>query len=139
MNWGPAVRLELFTRPDGLRPGRGQRHIQLFSLAPGKRQIQPWLRANLIMCWKVFHGHSCVSPADLFQQPPQNRTRGHCYKIFPPATNTDIRKRFFTIRCIPVWNSLSSDTVWACSSALNRIRLRHRWWRSGGGQRWNDR
>ena len=28
---------------------------------------------------------------------------------------------------------------WACSSALNRIRLRHWWWRSGGGQRWNDR
>ena len=28
VNWGPAARLELFTRPDGLRPGRGQRHIQ---------------------------------------------------------------------------------------------------------------
>ena len=78
------------------------------------------LRADLIMCWKVFHGHSCVSPADLFQQPPQNRTCGHCYKIFPPATNTGIRKRFFTIRCIPVWNSLSSDTV--CATTLNSFK-----------------
>ena len=32
-----AARLELFTRPDGLKPGRGQRHIQLYS---------PWLPAN---------------------------------------------------------------------------------------------
>ena len=37
MNCGPAARLKLFTRPDGLRPGRGQRHIQLHS---------PWLPAN---------------------------------------------------------------------------------------------
>ena len=37
VNCGPAARLELFTRPDGLRPGRGQRHIQLYS---------PWLPAN---------------------------------------------------------------------------------------------
>ena len=78
------------------------------------------LRADLIMCWKVFHGHSCVSPADLFQQSPENRTRGHCYKIFPPATNTDIRKIFFTIRCIPVWNSLSSDTV--CATTLSSFK-----------------
>ena len=78
------------------------------------------LRADLIMCWKIFHGHSCIAPAELFQQPRQNRTRGHCYKIFLPTTHTDIRKRFFTIRCIPIWNSLSSDTV--CASTLNSFK-----------------
>ena len=37
MNCGPAARLVLFTRPDGLRSGRGQRHIQLY---------YPWLPTN---------------------------------------------------------------------------------------------
>ena len=78
------------------------------------------LRADLIMCWKVFHGHSCVSPADLFQQPPQNHTRGHCYKIFPPATNTGIRKFLRLDVGIPVWNSLSSDTV--CATTLSSFK-----------------
>ena len=78
------------------------------------------LRADLIMCWKVFHDQSCISPADLFQQPHQSRTRGHRYKIFLPTTRTDIRKRFFTVRCIAAWNSLSSDTV--CATTLSSFK-----------------
>ena len=38
-----------------------------------------------------------------------------------------------------LWTTLYFESDRACSSALNRIRLRHCWWRSGGGQRWNDR
>ena len=83
------------------------------------------LRADLIQCWKIFNGHSCISPADIFQQPYQNRTRGHCYKIFPPVTNTDIRKRFFTIRCIHVWNSLPASTVCASSLTVFKNHLHH--------------
>ena len=78
------------------------------------------LRADQIMCWKIFHGHSSVLPADLFQQSCQNRTRGHCFKIFPPAINTDIRKRFFSIRCIKVWNLLSTTTV--CANTISSFK-----------------
>ena len=78
------------------------------------------LRADLIQCWKIFNGHSCILPADLFQQPPQKRTRGHSHKIFPPVTNTDVRKRSFTIRCISTWNSLSSSTV--CATSLTSFK-----------------
>ena len=73
------------------------------------------LRADLIQYWKIFNGKSCISPNDLFLQPPQSRTRGHCHKIFPSAINTDVRKRSFSQRCIQAWNSLPARTVTARS------------------------
>ena len=71
------------------------------------------LRADLIQYWKIFNDTSCILPADLFNQPPQSRTRGHCHKIFTPVTHTDVRKRSFSQRCISVWNSLPTSTVCA--------------------------
>ena len=40
------------------------------------------VRADLLQCWKMFHGKSCISPNELFDRPPHDRTRGHCYVIF---------------------------------------------------------
>ena len=74
------------------------------------------MRADLIQCWKIFSGNSPISPDDLFDRPPQERTRGHRHKIFPTITHTDVRKRFFSVRCIPAWNALPADV--ACSSSL---------------------
>jgi len=71
------------------------------------------LRADLIQCWKIFNSKSCLSPDDVFDSPPQNRTRGHCFKIFPMCSRTDVRKRSFSVRCIPVWNSLPESVVCA--------------------------
>ena len=78
------------------------------------------LRADLIQCWKIFHGKSIINPDDLFLQPPQSRTRGHCYKIFPSTLRTDVRKRSFSRRCIPVWNSLSAEAV--CADNVSRFK-----------------
>ena len=33
------------------------------------------------------------------------------YKIFKPRFRLDVRKRFFSIRVIDKWNSLSTETV----------------------------
>ena len=35
------------------------------------------LRADMIQCWKVFHGKCSVSPTDVFLLAPQSGTRGH--------------------------------------------------------------
>ena len=78
------------------------------------------VRANLLQCWKMFHGKSCISPDELFDRPPHDRTRGHCYIIFSTFTHTDIRKRFFSVRCVPIWNSLPADVVHAHS--LNKFK-----------------
>ena len=71
------------------------------------------MRADLIQCWKIFNGKSCITPVDLFCLPPQARTRGHCHRIFPTCTRSDVRKRFFTVRCIAAWNSLPAEAVCA--------------------------
>ena len=78
------------------------------------------VRADLLQCWKMFHGKSCISPDELFDRPPQDRTRGHCYIIFSTFTHTDIRKRFFSVRCVPIWNSLPADVV--CAHSLNKFK-----------------
>ena len=73
------------------------------------------IRADMIQCWKIFNGKSHISPTDLFQLAPQSSTRGHCFKIFVPTTHTDVRKRFFNVRCIPTWNALPQQIVTATS------------------------
>ena len=69
------------------------------------------LRADLMQYWKILNGKSCIPCADMFQLAPQRGTRGHSLKIFVPSSRTDIRKRFFNVRCISVWNSLPESVV----------------------------
>ena len=78
------------------------------------------LRADLIQCWKIFNGKSCIAPNELFDLPPQTRTRGHCHKMFQPSTRTDVRKRFFAVRCIQVWNDLPAFAV--CAPNLSNFK-----------------
>ena len=68
------------------------------------------LRADLIQTWKIFSGHCAISPVQVFQLDRSSR-RGHSRKIFLPRANLEIRRRFFSIRVIPFWNSLSEDAV----------------------------
>ena len=53
--------------------------------------------------------------SDIFLLTPRRGTRGHCYKIFIPTVQTDVRKRFFNVRCVSVWNSLPQYVVSAPS------------------------
>ena len=71
------------------------------------------VRADLIQYWKIFHGNSHIMANDLFQLAPRVGTRGHCFKIFMPTAQTDIKKRFFNVRCISTWNSLPQHVVTA--------------------------
>ena len=65
-----------------------------------------------------------ISPEQVFVM-DNSITRGHDYKIYLPRTNLEVRKRYFSVRIIHEWNSLSNDTV--CSTSLNAFkRLLHR-------------
>ena len=70
------------------------------------------LRADLIQYWKIFHGKSSITPHSMFAQ-PQTDTRGHPLKIMVSRANTDIRQRFFSQRCVKLWNSLPAEVVTA--------------------------
>ena len=69
------------------------------------------LRADLIKCWKIFHGESCIKPDDIFTLSSTSNLRGHPFKIFQHHTETEIRKRFFSNRIISMWNSLPTQVV----------------------------
>ena len=69
------------------------------------------LRADLIKCWKIFHGKSTICPSDLWTLDPASRTRGHMFKIQCKRYQVDARARFFTARVTRDWNSLPASAV----------------------------
>ena len=73
------------------------------------------LRADLIKCWKIFHGQSSIAPSVLFTLSSVTSTRGHRFKIAKPHVSVECRRRFFSVRCIDVWNSLPDYVVGADS------------------------
>lgn len=73
------------------------------------------LRADMIKCWKIFHGASTIVPTDLWMVRSSFRTRGHPYKIEHTRSEVDARARFFSSRVIQDWNSLPSSVV-TCDS-----------------------
>ena len=84
-------------------------HLDLFSVQ-GRL-----VRADLILCWKIFHGLSSISPDNIFSLDRRPGTRGHRFKIYHRFAFTEARKRFFAIRCVPLWNSLPDSVVAAPS------------------------
>ena len=72
------------------------------------------LRADLITTWKIFAGECAVGAAQIFELDRSAR-RGHSKKLFLPRARLEIRRRFFAVRVIRVWNSLSEETVSAPS------------------------
>ena len=68
------------------------------------------LRADMILTWKIFKGECAIDPAMLFVMDRSAR-RGHSRKIFLPRSTREVRKRFFSVRVVQTWNSLSEDTV----------------------------
>ena len=69
------------------------------------------LRADMIKCWKIFHGFSSIQPADLWTLDDNNRTRGHRFKVKVSRSQVDARARFFSCRTIRDWNSLPDHVV----------------------------
>ena len=81
------------------------KHLGLFSLSE-RRQ-----RGDMILMYKIFHGHLNVDPHKLFSITADNRTRGHQLKIRKENCNSDIRRYFFSQRVVTPWNSLPNHIV----------------------------
>ena len=84
------------------------------------------LRADLLKCWKVFHGKCGVQPADLFVMAPDVGTRGHRFKLAHTHSSLECRRRFFSLRCVASWNALpdglvSLDSVEAFKRGLHDV------------------
>lgn len=69
------------------------------------------LRADMIQCWKIFHGKCSIASGDLFLMAPPTGTRGHMFKISHVRAQTDVRRRSFSMRVVSTWNSLPDYVV----------------------------
>ena len=74
------------------------------------------LRADLIYCFNIIHGFSCLTFNDFFNYTDVSFTRGHSLKLNVPVSRIDCRKYFFCVRVINAWNSLPNEIV-----VLNKV------------------
>ena len=84
-------------------------------------------RADLIEVYKVFSGIYKCDKNKLFQNQPNQRTRGHSQKLFKHQFRLDVRKHFFSQRVIDDWNSLSENVISLCTIIQFKNRLNKYW------------
>ena len=73
------------------------------------------LRGDLIETYKLTHNLYNMDPESFFQFDNSTRTRGHRYKIRKQASRLEVRKNYFGLRIVNVWNSLPEAVVEAPS------------------------
>ena len=69
------------------------------------------LRADIVLCFKIVHKLIALDFDDFFVLDCNTKTRGHNFKLKIPKSNTSLRLKFFSVRIVPVWNSLSVSMV----------------------------
>ena len=68
------------------------------------------LLADLLMCYKIIHGHIAQNFDDFFSF-SSNPTRGHPFKLTIPVVKCNRSKYAFASRVVPVWNHLPASVV----------------------------
>ena len=69
------------------------------------------LQFDLVTCFKIVHTHLCLEAKDFFTFSPNNRSRGHPYRLIVPLVKSNIKKHFFSCRVVHPWNTLPSTLV----------------------------
>ena len=77
------------------------------------------LLCDLRMSFNIVHGNIALRFDDLLAFSNNAFTRGHPFKLTVPLAKTDVRKYFFAVRIVPVWNSLPKNVVTASSIQLS--------------------
>ncbi|KFQ05081.1 hypothetical protein N330_02788, partial [Leptosomus discolor] len=93
------------------------RELGVFSLE--KRR----LRGDLIAAFQYLRGAFRKGGERLFTRAHSNRTRGNGFKLETGRFRLDIGKKFFTIRVVKHWDSLTGEVVEAPSLETIKIRL----------------
>ena len=71
-------------------------------------------RGDMIEVWKILHGKMDVSPGIWFTMAAEESVRvtrlsSHPLNIAVPTARLDIRRNFFSLRCVEKWNSLPDN------------------------------
>ena len=81
------------------------------------------LRADLVKVWKAFNSELDVGLSEIFERISHAATRGHRYKLSVPRCRTELRRRFFSVRVVSVWNGLPGEVVGAGSLETFKAKL----------------
>ena len=65
------------------------------------------IRKDLIMCYKIMHGHVALELSDFFVLSNNSRIRGHNFKLFKKQFYLDVSKYFFNNRVIDMWTIIN--------------------------------
>ena len=73
------------------------------------------LKFDLVMVYKIIYGLVHLSCVDFFDISLASVTRGSGLKLFVPDARLNVRKHFFAVRVVKVWNTLPQNAVNAIS------------------------
>ena len=80
------------------------------------------LRGDLIKIWQAFHTPE-TGLLGLLDVQSHPATRSNGYKLAVPRMNTELRRRFWGVRCVERWNNLPADVVQAETVECFKSRL----------------
>ena len=70
------------------------------------------LRKDLALCYQIVNGLVALDFKQFFTPDPNHRTRGNRQKLqIPKLSHANARTNFFSVRVVPVWNSLTDDVI----------------------------
>src|SRR2546430_2149102 len=69
------------------------------------------LRLDLVLMYKLLHGHVDIPFNSFFTFADFNHNRGHSFKLFKPRFKHVARQHFFSLRIIEAWNKLPPSVV----------------------------
>ena len=69
------------------------------------------LRADLIRIWRIFNPVVGVGLDVIFERQSHTVTRGNRFQLSVPVCRSELRRRFFNVRNIAIWNSLPVDII----------------------------
>ena len=70
------------------------------------------LRKDLAICYQIINGLISLNFKDFFMPDTNYRTRGNRQKLkIPKLSQSNARTNFFSVRIVPVWNSLADDVI----------------------------
>jgi len=77
------------------------------------------MRADLILCYKIFVNHLSICSVDFFETRTAGITRGHPYKLYKRPSCCFTRSSFFE-RIVNAWNNRPVDTDFSSPFSFKR-------------------
>jgi hypothetical protein len=69
------------------------------------------VRGDMIETYKILKGYYDNEACPALKPAIYSNTRGHKLKLYKLSSNTNLRKSFFTVRIVNIWNSLPAHVV----------------------------